>query len=405
MGENYSLHSPMLNIRTRIFSCFLVIGAVAMTSSYASAAFTDVSKSHPNYDAIMYVQSENIVKGYADGSYKPDQKINRAEFTKIIVEAVVGQEPLEHAGQCFPDVKTGMWFYSYVCYAERMGILGGYPDGFFKPANDINFVEAAKIIAIAFEYQTSTDTQVWFKGYVDALGNFHAIPASVSAFEKTITRGEMAEIIYRLKTQKTDKTYHTYDTIQAGSAALKEEIHTEEPREELDGEDETHTEFPDSKDPICIDNCGDGWCQDVTCQGSDCPCHETQESCPADCLQAPEEETDTTVLPTLIGTFTGQSGHSVSGSVEIVNENGQRKVVLGEDFQTQSGPDLYVYINEVANPQSSSELGTRLELLSSFNGRQEFIIPNDNTMEINSVTIFCLKYETFFGTAPTNNSQ
>lgn len=212
-----------LALSTLFFSFFMnlkkwtlfgwVISVILVHAPVTFAAFTDIPQNHTHFDAIMYIQSEGIVQGYADGSYKPDRHINRAEFTKIIVETITGQEPLEHAGSCFSDVSSGQWFYSYICYAKRMGIIGGYPDGFFKPANPINFVEAAKIISIANKFPVKADSDIWYKAHVLELEKHGAIPSSIQSFDQLITRGEMAEIIYRLETNLSNKPSQNYDAL------------------------------------------------------------------------------------------------------------------------------------------------------------------------------------------------
>lgn len=163
----------------------------------ALAIFSDVPMQHPNAKAIQFVQEQGIVSGYPDGTFKPQQLINRAEFTKIIIGAVVGQEPLEHAGQCFPDVVSGMWFYPYVCYAERVGIISGFPDGTFQPEKNISLAEAAKIVANSFEFPINAG-EPWFQPFIDALREKNALPTTLQDPAQLLTRGEMAEIIYRI---------------------------------------------------------------------------------------------------------------------------------------------------------------------------------------------------------------
>jgi plastocyanin len=196
---------------------FHILVSTVLTASLlfppsALAAFSDVPTSHDNFDGISYVQEEGIVKGYADGSFKPDLPINRAEFTKIIVEAVTEQVTPGSGEKCFSDVERSAWFYHYVCFAKTQGILGGYPDGSFKPAQNITFVEASKIISNSFGYQTGTH-EVWYKPSVDVLAGKNAIPSTVGTFTKNITRGEMAEMIYRLKNGITNKSSTNYNTL------------------------------------------------------------------------------------------------------------------------------------------------------------------------------------------------
>jgi len=155
---------------------------------------------HPYETAIRYLAQRQIVRGYPDGSYQPDATVNRAEFTKILVGAVLGEEPASSASACFPDVGAGDWFSSYVCYAKQNGYIGGYPDGTFKPADPINLAEAAKILVNTLSvFQGDTPADPWYRPYITALQNQSYIPDTLKAFGQNVTRGEMAEFIWRIK--------------------------------------------------------------------------------------------------------------------------------------------------------------------------------------------------------------
>lgn len=221
-------------------------------------------QNHPYETAIRYLYDAGIIRGYSDGSFKPGATINRAEFTKIVssaqfggelerwvqcrqsydngvdscridggvrggcaqsvwnqlksclepgLESHTGAQPSETIAmnfiQCFPDIGGDTWFSKYVCFAKAKSILAGYPDGSFKPANTINFVESAAIIVQAFGLN-NTPGEPWYKSYVDELAAHSSIPLSIIYFNQNITRGEMAEIIYRLKLEVTTKPSQTY---------------------------------------------------------------------------------------------------------------------------------------------------------------------------------------------------
>lgn len=199
--------------RLSLFTLIAVLaGFMIPAASAQTQPFPDVYSSHVNVDAIDYLKDEGVIEGYPDGEYKPSININRAEFTKIIVGAVV-DDP--QGSNCFTDVQD-QWFAKYVCQAEEMGIVDGYPDGSFKPAENINFSEASKIIANAYGKDAQDVTgERWFKEYVDALAEEKAIPFSVNFFDEKVTRDEMAEMIYRLKADVETKATRTYDEINA----------------------------------------------------------------------------------------------------------------------------------------------------------------------------------------------
>lgn len=168
--------------------------------------FPDIS-SHTYREAVEYVQSEAIVQGYPDGTYKPDNPINRAEFTKILIEAILGSTPAETSGTCFPDVEHLIWFEKYVCYAKSQNIIKGYPDGNFGPDNNINFAEAAKIIVktFAIDHNEESNDMYWFTTYFEALEAQSAIPGSITQSTHAVTRAEMAELIWRIRENLTDR--------------------------------------------------------------------------------------------------------------------------------------------------------------------------------------------------------
>ncbi len=181
--------------------------------------FEDVHTLHINKDAVEYLQESKVVEGYEDGTYKPENRINRAEFVKIIVAS---QEDEPTGSDCFKDVKNE-WYAKYICSAKKKGIISGHPDGTFKPGEYINFAEASKIIseALDVEEDTSGTQGEWFAGYVNGIAKRKAIPSTVDFFDKDISRGEMAEVIWRLKEEKTDKVSQDYESITQEFPAIK----------------------------------------------------------------------------------------------------------------------------------------------------------------------------------------
>jgi len=161
---------------------------------------------HKYETAVRYLEENGIIQGYPDGSYKPEKSVNRAEFTKIIVEAKLGSEPTDSVESCFPDVKSTDWFASYVCYAKENGIIDGYDDGKFRPANTINLAEAAKILVNTLEVNKSEDDSGhWYAVYIRSLQNLAYIPNSFGGVSELVNRSQMAEMVYRIKESLSDK--------------------------------------------------------------------------------------------------------------------------------------------------------------------------------------------------------
>ncbi len=200
-----------------VLGIFSIFALIILTVPLANAAgptinttgFNDVSLKHKNVKAIHYLQDNKVVVGYEDGTFKPEQKINRAEFLKIVME--VSNFSIE-GKNCYPDVKD-QWFAPYICAATSQNLVDGYPDGTFKPEQDINFAEASKIIANVLKLETSQSQDVWFRPYVISLEKEQAIPDDINSFESTLTRSQMAEMIWRIDADRTYKLSKTYNDI------------------------------------------------------------------------------------------------------------------------------------------------------------------------------------------------
>lgn len=210
-----------MSCKKLLFAAFVSAIIMATANAETDTGFSDLSSGNPFFDAINYVQSQGIVDGYADNTYKPDNSINRAEFVKIIIDTTSNKDKVSECtpNKTFSDVSSTDWFAPYICEASNNGIVGGYSDNSFKPGNSINFTEASKIIVNAFGYGTS-EKDVWYQPFVEKLEEYNAIPTSICSVSKNISRGEMAEMIYRLKEDITDKSSTSFftentDTIQS----------------------------------------------------------------------------------------------------------------------------------------------------------------------------------------------
>jgi len=193
-----------------------LLSIIFLVPNTKAEAFNDVAEEHFNGEAIEFLKDSKIVAGYSDGSYKPENRINRAEFTKIIIEATYSDDEIEGCDiASFSDVPADQWFSKYICMAKKHSVVSGYPNHTFRPAGFINFAEASKIIAEAqnVEEDTSGTNNEWFAGYVKGLQNRNAIPSTIQFFDKEITRGEMSELIFRLKKDRRDKVSSTYKEI------------------------------------------------------------------------------------------------------------------------------------------------------------------------------------------------
>ena len=213
----------------------------------AHAKFTDEDKiaEYALYP-IKILKQKNVINGNADGSFRPDASVNRAEFCKILVNAT-GVQTYIPAISTFPDVEPGDWFYEYVETAKYYGWVKGYPDGSFRPGGPINRAEVSKILANAFHFEAteSPSHTNWYDKYIRVLKNKALLPHNVDGDEfgpsTKPTRAEISEQIYRFMIN-TGK-------LSSFDLKLKEEpIVVETPEEKTPEEDEKEQVFEFQKE-------------------------------------------------------------------------------------------------------------------------------------------------------------
>lgn len=183
----------------------------AITVTLAEWIFEDISYQHEYYNSVAALVEEGIFQGYSDGTFRPNDEINRAELLKILVEGRDIDVNESTYKNCFPDVGEE-WYAKYVCYAKAKGWVSGYPDGTFKPSNSVNKVEALKILFNVYEAglhegakvaklnYTDLDVNAWYAIYVwkaSALGILEEAFGGAFNPELERSRGEMAEELYR----------------------------------------------------------------------------------------------------------------------------------------------------------------------------------------------------------------
>lgn len=105
------------------------------------ASFSDVTSAHWAANYIGYMEQFGIVRGYSDGTFRPNAPITRAEFAAICCRF----EQLTDGAATFTDVPASHWAAKSIAYAAKRGWVTGYADGTFKPGNNITRAEVAAV--------------------------------------------------------------------------------------------------------------------------------------------------------------------------------------------------------------------------------------------------------------------
>lgn len=168
--------------------------------------FSDVAASSWYAPFVAKLDAHNIASGYADGTFRPNEKVTRAEFTKMIVLAM-GWEVETPTATSFPDVAEGGWAHAYAECGKAHGVLDGYMDGSFRPNNPIKREEAAKIVARTLNLPDGASSlkdvnSSWAKGFINSCvtaGIIDGYPQDSTFRPKNnTTRAEASAMIARM---------------------------------------------------------------------------------------------------------------------------------------------------------------------------------------------------------------
>lgn len=169
-----------------------------------------------NDEAVLFVQDMGIMTGSEDGQFHPEVSLSRCELSKIALLAGKITLVASSAPQAFSDISTNNWCHVYAATAKSRQILSGYPDGLFRPNQKVTQAEALKILLNTMRVKLPTTITVrfndvqasdWWAPYVQFVLDQNIIPLSthltINHFgaQDEIRRDEVAFVVWALLTQ------------------------------------------------------------------------------------------------------------------------------------------------------------------------------------------------------------
>ncbi len=171
-------------------------------------SFSDLPESHECYNAVTYLVSEGVVAGYPDGTFQPEKAVSRVEALKFIYEGL--KESVSEGNLPFSDVSKEEWYGGYLYTAYSNGVVNGYSDGTFKPTNAVNKAEFYKILFNGMGVDVNPNLEKdpfkdvkadeWFAPFVAYAKELGIIDSDVKYLnaDEGMTRGEVAYAIFKL---------------------------------------------------------------------------------------------------------------------------------------------------------------------------------------------------------------
>ena len=137
----------------------LVMTMSLVTVSAGAKDFTDSSKIQYT-EAVDVMSAVKVIDGYTDGSFNPSATLTRGAAAKIICNLILGPttaSALVADAAPYKDVPTNHTFAGYIAYCQKEGIISGYADGTFKPANSLTGYAFMKMLLGALGYKAENE--------------------------------------------------------------------------------------------------------------------------------------------------------------------------------------------------------------------------------------------------------
>ena len=176
------------------------LAAVAMLATSASAFavdFPDVDKSASYAGAVNTLTALGVVNGDDNGKFNPDNTVTRAEFTKMVVEAIgEGSAAASSSYTKFADAK-GHWAAGYIETGVAKGFINGYDENSFGPDDQVTYAQAVKMLVAAIGYTTYAENNGgWPSGYLAYGSSLDIIDGVAGVSNDTaLTRAQCAVLI------------------------------------------------------------------------------------------------------------------------------------------------------------------------------------------------------------------
>ncbi len=206
----------------------LVMTMSLVTVSAGAKDFSDNSKIAYK-EAVDVMSAVKVIDGYTDGSFNPTATLTRGAAAKIICNLILGPttaSALVADAAPYSDVPTNHTFAGYIAYCQKTGIISGYADGTFKPANSLTGYAFMKMLLGALGYKAEQEGYTGANWSIqvakralnvglndDLVGSFNGV--------KAVTREEAC--LYAFNTLKaTMVEYEKNSTVTVGNITIKD---------------------------------------------------------------------------------------------------------------------------------------------------------------------------------------
>ena len=226
----------------------LVMTMSLVTVSAGAKDFTDSSKITYS-EAVDVMSAVKVIDGYAEGDFRPTATLTRGAAAKIICNLILGPtaaSALVADAAPYSDVAANHPFAGYIAYCQKTGIISGYADGTFKPANSLTGYAFMKMLLGALGYDAANE------GYTGANWSINVAKQAISIGLNDGLKGEFNGVkavnreeacLYAFNTLNATMVEYTNQTIVIANGTVK----TDKVAKDMENNARTETIKDDNK--------------------------------------------------------------------------------------------------------------------------------------------------------------
>lgn len=139
---------------------------VISAPAFAQTTFSDVSSNYWASSFIQELASRDVIKGFPDGTFRPNDPVTRAQFAAMVRKAFNAQSV--RSATTFIDVPANYWAAEAIQAAYTTGFLAGYPGNAFRPNENIPRAQVLVSLANGLTYASNTNVETTLQLYTDA---------------------------------------------------------------------------------------------------------------------------------------------------------------------------------------------------------------------------------------------
>ena len=152
----------------KVLSLVLAFAMILGSFGFVFASeFSDVTDTEYYSEPVNVLSGFGVIAGYPDGTFKPANVVTRAEMVTMIVAALNIPVKGGATTKRFSDVELSHWAAGYIDYGASVGFVAGYPDGTFKPEQSVSYNEALTMIVAALGYTAESLPGTWPGNFVN----------------------------------------------------------------------------------------------------------------------------------------------------------------------------------------------------------------------------------------------